>query len=62
MIIPEDNYFVLGYSRSATFDSRHFGLMTRNATVGKVLSVYQLINSTQDLPFVRRDSIGLNIR
>ena len=60
--IPEGSYFVLGDNRNTTFDSRHFGFVARQAIAGKVLGVYQSIDSTQDPPIIRQDRTGLVIK
>jgi len=40
LIIPSDNYFVLGDNRNDSEDSRYWGFVPRNAIVGKPLVIY----------------------
>jgi signal peptidase I len=40
LIIPADNYFVLGDNRNDSEDSRYWGFVPRNAIVGKPLLIY----------------------
>jgi len=37
--IPSGQYFLMGDNRDESFDSRHFGLVDRNAIVGRALAV-----------------------
>jgi signal peptidase I len=60
--IPEDKYFVLGDNRNMTFDSRHFGLVTKGAIVAKVLVLYGSVDSTQEPTKFMQDRIGLVIK
>ncbi len=40
MVVPEDNYFVMGDHRSISSDSREFGTVERSLIYGKAVFVY----------------------
>ncbi|MCU1322183.1 MAG: signal peptidase [Acidobacteriaceae bacterium] len=40
LIIPQDNYFVLGDNRNGSEDSRYWGFVPRSAIVGKPMFIY----------------------
>ena len=39
MIVPEDNYFVIGDNRIDSIDSREFGMISKNKIIGKPFMV-----------------------
>src|ERR1039457_6546613 len=40
IVVPEDSYFMMGYHRSISSDSREFGLVERSLIYGKAVFVY----------------------
>ncbi len=40
LIVPQDEYFVMGDNRSASSDSREWGFVKRNEIIGKSMVVY----------------------
>ncbi len=51
LIIPEDNYFVMGDNRDDSEDSRYWGFVPRQNIIGRPLLIYWSSgNSNNDLP------------
>jgi len=51
LIIPEDNYFVLGDNRDDSKDSRYWGFVPRENIIGRPLLIYwSASNMNNDLP------------
>lgn len=44
VVVPQDQYFVMGDNREFSSDSREWGFVTKNAVIGKSFLVYWPIN------------------
>ena len=44
VVVPQDQYFVMGDNREFSSDSREWGFVTKNAIIGKSFIVYWPIN------------------
>lgn len=51
IVVPEDNYFMLGDNRDDSQDSRYWGFVERGAIKGKPLFVYYSFNANTMKPF-----------
>jgi len=60
--VPKHKYFVLGDNRNFTFDSRHFGFVSEQGILGKVLVVYASLDYTVTPPTMREERVGLIVK
>ena len=60
LVIPPDNYFVLGDNRNHSYDSRSWGLVTRQAIIARPLVIYFSLRrpSTTDVQQATDDRLG----
>lgn len=50
LIVPEDNYFVMGDNRDDSSDSRYWGFVPRENIVGRPLVIYWSVRASDPLP------------
>ncbi len=59
--IPKDSYFVLGDNRNNSQDSRHYGLVPKEAILGKALVIYGSVPEKDSLENMRPERMGRTI-
>ncbi|MBV9670398.1 MAG: signal peptidase I, partial [Acidobacteriales bacterium] len=50
LIVPENNYFVLGDNRDDSLDSRYWGFVPRESILGRPLFIYFSVDSETSSP------------
>jgi signal peptidase I len=62
LIVPENNYFVMGDNRDDSLDSRYWGFVPRGNIIGRPLMIYfSIAQPTQDGPEVTQDGKLLSL-
>jgi len=57
LVIPADNYFVMGDNRDRSWDSRYWGFVDRHAIMGRPIMVYWSVEATSE-DYVNRGFLG----
>jgi signal peptidase I len=58
LIVPEDNYFVMGDNRDNSLDSRYWGFVPRENIVGRPLVIYWSMRSRQSADTASGDKLS----